>query len=225
MILSRRDFLDHGYFAPLLSCIGEISEKYVPEGCASLLDAGCGEGYYTAGVKNVLEASGRSVDAFGVDLSRDALSQAHRRDSSIHLALAGISRLPVPDGKCDILLNIFSPHFPAEFARVLSPCGVLIRVVPLSRHLFELKTRIYDQPYENQAISPELPPLHLLETQEIKYKLTLQNTAEILALFKMTPYYYKTSAPDQEKLLTLDRLETETEFGVWVYCLSNRPNK
>lgn len=36
-------------------------------------------------------------------------------------------------------------------------------------------------------------------------------------LFKMTPYYYKTGKREQERFANLDKLETETEFGVIVY--------
>ncbi|MGE4353606.1 MAG: putative RNA methyltransferase [Oscillospiraceae bacterium] len=219
MVASRRDFLNKGYFSPLLNGICRMAENYTPPCAVSLLDAGCGEGYYTAGVKDALERAGLTVDAFGLDISRDALSEAHRRDSAIHLAVAGINRLPVPEGECDILLNIFAPHFPMEFARVLSPRGILIRVVPLERHLFGLKAQIYDKPYENSVPPPDMPPLHLIETQVITYQLTLNDSADILSLFKMTPYYYKTSAFDQAKLLALDHLETELEFGIWVYAV------
>ena len=36
------------------------------------------------------------------------------------------------------------------------------------------------------------------------------------ALFMMTPYYYKTSRADQEKLEKLDTLSTNLDFGVFV---------
>ena len=33
----------------------------------------------------------------------------------------------------------------------------------------------------------------------------------------MTPYYYKTSREDQDKLLSLSQLETPIAFGIFLY--------
>ncbi|MBQ3562627.1 MAG: methyltransferase, partial [Clostridia bacterium] len=52
---------------------------------------------------------------------------------------------------------------------------------------------------------------------EVKYKINLESAEDIEALFKMTPYYYKTSAADQEKLKTLSSLEVSLEFAVTEY--------
>ena len=49
----------------------------------------------------------------------------------------------------------------------------------------------------------------------------LDTQEEIRDLFMMTPYFYKTSREDQEKLLNIPRLSTETEFGVDVYRRDN----
>ncbi|MGI6029028.1 MAG: putative RNA methyltransferase [Candidatus Heteroscillospira sp.] len=218
MVSARRDFLEKGYYEPLRREICRLAAS-VPGERLGLLDAGCGEGWYTSGVKAHLEAQGRTVDALGVDISRDALIEAHRRDASLSLAVAGANRLPVPDGEVDVLLSVFAPVFPEEFARVLAPRGVVIRAVPLREHLFGLKSAVYDTPYHNPDMSPELVPLRLLEQSQVRYNLTLDNNADIQALFRMTPYFYKTGRDDQAKLEKLEHLETELHFGVWVYGL------
>ena len=38
-----------------------------------------------------------------------------------------------------------------------------------------------------------------------------------MALFQMTPYYYKTGAADQAKAQKAETLDTMLEFGVVVY--------
>lgn len=216
MVLSRREFLDKGYYEPLRAEICRQSESVAQERIG-LLDAGCGEGWYTSGVKMHLESRGKTVDALGIDISREALTEAHRRDSSLSLAVAGASRLPVPDGETDLLLSIFAPVFPEEFARVLSPGGLLIRAVPLRDHLFGLKKAVYDEPYYNPDMDPGLEGLSLTGQTQVRYTLKLENNRDILALFRMTPYYYKTGRADQAKLETLASLETELHFGVWTY--------
>lgn len=37
---------------------------------------------------------------------------------------------------------------------------------------------------------------------------------DIMNLFRMTPYYYKTGKADQDKLNGINSLETEIEFGI-----------
>ena len=152
-----------------------------------------------------------------MDISRDALICAHRRAPELTLAVASIAHLPVADASCDLLLNVFAPHDADEFARVLRPQGVLLRVIPLERHLWGLKCAVYDRPYENEVPDPALPGFALAARRELRGTVTLRSQAEIEALFCMTPYYYKTGARDQAKLRALDTLTTETEFALLIY--------
>ena len=78
MVAARTAFLDAGYYAPLRDAIAAAAVEYT-SGDADVLDAGCGEGYYTAHVLHALQAQGRSASVCGVDISRDALICAHRR--------------------------------------------------------------------------------------------------------------------------------------------------
>ena len=115
------------------------------------------------------------------------------------------------------MLNVFAPHDAAEFARVLRTNGVLLRVIPLERHLWGLKQAVYDRPYENTVPDPALPGFTLAEQRTLRGTITLRTNADIEALFCMTPYYYKTGARDQAKLHALDTLTTETEFALLIY--------
>ena len=58
--------------------------------------------------------------------------------------------------------------------------------------------------------------MSVLENMEMGAFLRHDNR-EIESLFKMTPYYYKTSRTDQQKLEKLNSLTTEIEFCVLVY--------
>ena len=78
MVAARTAFLDAGYYAPLRDAIAAAATEYTT-GDAGVLDAGCGEGYYTAHVLHTLQAQGASPSVCGVDISRDALICAHRR--------------------------------------------------------------------------------------------------------------------------------------------------
>ena len=168
-------------------------------------------------IPHALQAQGASPSVCGVDISRDALICAHRRAPELTLAVASIAHLPVADASCDLVLNVFAPHDAAEFARVLRTNGVLLRVIPLERHLWGLKQAVYDRPYENTVPDPALPGFTLAEQRALRGTITLRTNADIEALFCMTPYYYKTGARDQAKLHALDTLTTETEFALLIY--------
>lgn len=216
MVAARTSFLDAGYYAPLRDAVAAAAAEFI-SGDADVLDAGCGEGYYTAQVLHTLQQQGRTPSVCGVDISRDALICAHRRAPELTLAVASIAHLPVADASCDLLLNVFAPHDAGEFARVLRPQGTLLRVIPLERHLWGLKCAVYDRPYENEVPDLALPGFVLTDRRELRGTVTLRSQAEIEALFCMTPYYYKTGARDQAKLRALDTLTTETEFALLIY--------
>ena len=116
-----------------------------------------------------------------------------------------------------MIINIFAPSAPGEFARVLKPGGVFLKVIPLEDHLLNLKREVYKTPYRNTVGSLEVPGFSLKERYDIKYDLHLSSSEDIENLFKMTPYYYKTSAEDQKKLTLLSSLTTEIQFGILVY--------
>ena len=74
MAEARRRFLSGGYYGHLLAALCALGAEYAPPGEA-VLDSGCGEGYYTAGL---WEALGRPPLA-GIDLSKPSVRLAARR--------------------------------------------------------------------------------------------------------------------------------------------------
>ena len=220
MVAARQEFLDAGYYAPLRDALCALAVKYGGESVA-LLDVGCGEGYYTSAVRTALESAGKPCSAVGIDISKTALIAAAKRDSALTLAVASVSALPVGDASCDILMNIFAPNDDAEFRRVLRPSGVLLKAVPLERHLFGLKAAVYDEPYLNPA--PDYAPAGFtaLERADVTGSIEVTPQKQIENLFMMTPYYYKTGAVDQAKLASLDTLTTEIAFGILAFRREN----
>ena len=213
MVLARQEFLDGGYYACLSDAVNGL---LVPRlgNAARVLDVGCGEGYYTARLRAAL---GEDARFCGIDISRQALIAAHRRDPALELAVASSAQLPVQQGSMDAVLNIFAPLSAEEAHRVLKKGGLLLRAVPLKEHLMGLKRAVYDTPYENPDPEPEFPPFRLVERLEVRGELTLTENRQIRNLFSMTPYYYKTSRADQQKLEALEHLKTELAFCLFLY--------
>lgn len=216
MVAARSRFLEKGYYRCLLRAVTEEALE-VTGPHPVILDAGCGECWYTDGLWQSFRAAGREPEVLGVDISKDALAAGGKRNRALRLAVASLFELPLADRSCDLVVNLFAPLALEEFRRVLKPGGTLLRGIPLERHLWGLKKAIYGTPYENEVDAPELPGLTFVKQREIRTVLRLNGTQEIADLFQMTPYYYKTGAADQAKAAELTTLETELEFAVRMY--------
>jgi len=216
MVRSRQAFLNKGTYKPLLALLCEAVKGYAFTG-VYILDAGCGECWYTANIYEYLAENNITPEMSGVDISKDALATGAKRNPKIELAVASVFRLPVKENSCDILLSFFAPFSAEEFGRVLKKDGILIKAFPLERHLWSLKAAVYEKPYENELEDAEQAGFELVEKQEIREKIHLASNEDIMNVFTMTPYYYKTGAEDQRKLRDINELDTEIEFGILIY--------
>lgn len=213
MISSRRRFLERGYYSPLADALSHAVAEYAKAG-DTLLDIGCGEGYYTARSTAVLAPMGGSVYAF--DISKDALKAAAARHAAT-LFVAGAYDMPVSDAAFDIVTLFFSPFCREEILRALKPNGIFIMAYPAERHLWGLKTVLYDTPYLNRPEDTAIEGFTLLKKQSISTEIVLCDKESIADLFAMTPYFYKTSATDKAKLAALSSLTTEIDFYLAIY--------
>ncbi|MCD8051507.1 MAG: methyltransferase domain-containing protein [Clostridiales bacterium] len=215
MSAARNRFLSGAYYRPLRNCLEELSVAYTGSAPA-VLDSGCGEGYYTAGIYQALTAAGKAPRMAGIDLSKFSLRWAAKREKNVEFVVASAYRLPVADETIDLLLNCFSPLGLDEFRRVLKPGGVFLYVVPGPRHLWEMKTVLYDHPYENREERTEYPGFVYEEIRQVRSRITLPDRQTIHDLFQMTPYYWKTPRAGAERLERLETLETEISFDIHV---------
>ena len=216
MVKARSAFLERGYYDPM-------RQELIRQGLAAarqgmtVLDAGCGEGYYTAELARRLREAGFQPKMAGIDISKAALQEAAWRDKETEYAVASCFHLPTAGESVDLQLSVFAPYCGEEFQRVLRPAGQFIMVIPLENHLYGLKEAIYEKPYRNEVKPYELAGFALEECRELRYEITLRGQEEIESLFMMTPYYYKTGAADQQKLREKAELTTPVEFAVLRY--------
>lgn len=212
MILARRNFLAGGSYAPLRDALCHEIAAHIGKD-AAILDAGCGEGYYTEGIRDALP----DAAMYGIDISKDALSLMHSRRIPMLSAVASVYHMPFTDAAFDAVVSVFSPFAREEFLRILKDDGMLFSVIPSKKHLFGLKSAIYDTPYENEVAPYEIEGFEFTGKREIDYTLALNTHDEIDALFRMTPYCYRTSDEGRRRVEALDRLETEVGFEILIY--------
>lgn len=212
MVNARRAFLEKGYYGVLSDAVNSLLACHAEKG-GVLADAGCGEGWYTQRTADFLNAG----QVYGIDISKHAAAAAAKRNKNGNFAVASIYGIPLGDSSVQVLLSIFAPHSYEEFARVLSPDGCLVRVIPLEDHLMGLKQAVYDTAYPNEPESPDISLFSVVESREVRSLMTLDNNADIVNLFMMTPYYYKTGESEQKKLAQLQYLTTQISFRVTLY--------
>lgn len=210
---SRTTFLEKDFYRPFSDEINELLKKH---GVKRLLDAGCGEGYYTHRAAEECEL------AVGIDLSKFAVETAAKRakregKTNELYAVAGIFDIPVADGSFDGIINLFAPCCEEEFSRILKNKGILILGAAGKNHLLGLKQAIYETTYQNEPRGDLPQGMELLEKKTVAFEITLEGKDDIQNLFAMTPYFYRTSLSDKEKLSRLDHLKTGVEFDIFVY--------
>ena len=215
MVNARREFLEKGYYAPLMDALCDKAEEFFKG--RVLLDAGCGEGYYTTAIYERFEKSDIAAVMFGIDISKAAAEAAAKRKNSITFAAASVFHMPVADLSCDMLVTMFAPYCGEEYLRVLKKGGIMIMAIPSEDHLWELKQAIYDTPYKNKVKPYELDGFDLADKVRITYDMQIDNHDDIMSLFSMTPYFYRTGREQQERLAGINSICTKADFELLIY--------
>lgn len=216
MVSARRSFLEKGYYAPLLNVLEKLLLSVAKSGNV-ILDCGCGECWYTSSLYNSLKKNGIDTDFFGIDVSKEAISAGAARNKSLRLAVATVFDVPLPDNSCDIILSFFAPSAPDEYLRLLKKDGCFITAFPMEEHLWELKQAVYENPYKNTVADMEMSGFELVKNETVHTKAKICTNEDILSLFSMTPYYYKTSASDKAKLEQHNELNVQLHFCAAMY--------
>lgn len=198
MVRARERFLSTGAYAPIREAGARLAADATSEP-ATVVEMGCGTGYYLAGVLDQLPGA----RGLGLDTSVRALRSAARAHARAAAAAWDVFRpFPLADGVADVVLGVFAPRNPAEFHRVLRPTGRLIVVRPTGRHLAELRGRlpamVTIDPAKEQRLHRALNPcFEAVVTEQVEYPATLSRP-EVLDLVGMTPSARHVSRADLE---------------------------
>ena len=215
-VRARTDFLNTDLYRPAAEQLAQLLKKHLSADTGVVVDAGCGEGYYTS----ILAQSGYTC--LGFDLSKAAVDAASKRIARLEcgngfFGVGSVFEMPLSDASCAGIVNVFAPCAEEEFARVLALGGILIVAYAGPEHLMGLKKAIYDTTKEND-IRADLPKqLTKIDEVRVRYSITVKTEAQIQNLFAMTPYYWRTSPADADKLKGLNELTTDVDMIFSVY--------
>lgn len=210
MMQARRNFLDAGHYQPLRLQVGDLLERVLPADDVSVLDIGCGEGYYTHEVASRLQARGQA-EVHGLDVAKIAVRYGAKRYRNVEFCIASSHRLPFSDRQFDAVLRIYAPCKAEELARVVKPQGYVLTVTPGPRHLMQFKALIYQDVQLHDTTPEQMPGFTLVEQQQLSYPMTL-NSEESAALLQMTPFAWRARPEVWGILATTEQFECETDF-------------
>lgn len=230
MLDARRRFLERGHYDALSDAINEAVEGHVWTALrggagprAHVLDSGCGEGYYLGRLMERLDATGEGARCsyLGVDSSKDAARMAARRYPRAFFAVADVwDRIPVVDGSLDVLLDVFAPRNPTEFARVLKPGGLLLIAIPGPGHLLELRRALpllgIQEGKENHVRRQLSGAFALHDTRRIGHELAFQ-ADDVEALVQMTPSAFHAGRRDLGSPREVAPVATRADFALLLF--------
>jgi 23S rRNA (guanine745-N1)-methyltransferase len=220
MMIARSNFLNKGYFEKLVDNIGKTLHNYfdlAQQNNYVVFDAGCGEGYYTDGIFKELVKETEVPRIWGMDISKEAVRFAAKRNKNIGFCVGSIFHLPILDNSVDCIVNIFAPFKEEEFQRILKENGIIIKVTPGAQHLMGLKNALYDNPYENDERMPEISCFEIVKSINVKYEIQIDNSEDIINMLKMTPYFWNTNISRVNDFIeNTSELETELDFIISV---------
>lgn len=218
MVIARREFLNLQLYHPLAQALSDKLQQLTQqqENAASILDMGCGEGYYTDYCQQQLPQH----DFIGLDISKHAVKAATKRNKAITWLVASGANMPIANNSLDIMSVVFSRLMPQAFADKLKPQGTLLLVWPTDQHLIQLKQVIYSE-IKSSKYDPAAELDQLFSVQDISlfsFDFEIANAHDLNALLLMTPHGQKVN--DQVKASLTKQLPLSLTFSVNIGCFT-----
>ncbi|WP_394243268.1 23S rRNA (guanine(745)-N(1))-methyltransferase [Vibrio astriarenae] len=211
MMQARRRFLDHDYYARLRDRIAELCLENTHQQTSTILDIGCGEGYYTSHLAQETQST-----VFGLDISKAMIKQAAKRYSDVNFTVASSQRLPFSDNSLNAVVRIYAPCHHDELYRTIADNGIIITVTPAAQHLFQLRELIYEEVRLHHDEAESIVGFELESEENLSYPMHLSGS-DAYDLLQMTPFAWKASPGLVADLKSREAFVCDTDFSIRVY--------
>lgn len=196
--------MESNLYALLHEKIIEVIKNHVKpsNGPNVVFDAGCGEGSH---LQRILDGyKNEAMIGIGLDISKEAVLMAAKKYQEFMWLVGDLAHSPLEDHSCLVLLNILSPANYLEFKRMLVPNGLIVKVVPRTNYLVELREALYHDTdkkvYQNdETVSLFKQHFQLLDTIHLNYTKELTET-ELTNLVHMTPLAWNSNKQEMDEL-------------------------
>lgn len=222
MITAREAFLGGDHYRPLAEAVADRSAAALAGlPAARILESGAGTGFYLAAVLDRIP----TATGLATDISVPACRRAARAHDRLGAVVADTwAGLPIADHRIDLLLVIFAPRNPAEFARLLTPAGRLIVVTPGPDHLRQLREPLgllgIEADKQDRLQATMSTQLEHREQHRVQQRLRLTGP-ELTALVAMGPNAHHTDDRIAERVAALDP-PLEVDLDVWISEFTRR---
>lgn len=141
--------------------------------------------------KNLPNNINRHFQGIGLDISKEGILLGARNFLENLWCVGDLSKLPFQNESLDYIVNILSPSNYNEFKRVIKKDGLIIKVVPSTNYLIELRQAFYEdtlkKEYSNEKVIKHFEKnIELLQTIELNYTINFDKET-LKHLIKMTP--------------------------------------
>lgn len=216
---SRRAIFRQGLFNSLLSSISRWIIQDFKGDCCKLLDSGCGEGTNLSYISDLVEReTAAEILGVGLDISKEGIYMASKEFPHQIWCVADLAKTPFAGKTFNYIVNILSPANYAEFKRLLTKDGVLIKVIPEKGYMRELREILYEdsdkQEYQNSGTEKFFQEnMVMLDSQRVQYSVTLEGSS-ISDLVNMSPLCWGATEQCLQKVLKRDSIELTVDLKV-----------
>ncbi|MBL4954359.1 methyltransferase domain-containing protein [Neobacillus sp. YIM B02564] len=179
-----------------------INEKiHASTGEIIILDAGCGEGSH---LQRILDkGKNGTITGLGVDISKEGIRMAASNYKESIWLVGDLAHPPISAQSCHIILNILSPANYKDFKRILVSDGLIVKVVPRTNYLKELRKALFDdmdmKTYKNdETVSLFNQHFQLVNMIHLSYTKKLPQS-DLSKLVQMSPLAWNSKKEQIDK--------------------------
>ena len=213
MVTARRDFLSDGHYQPVADKLASLIKPQI-NADSTIVDAGCGEGYYLEQLATQITSSSHCRPSIiGFDISKWAVQAATRRLAATWL-VASNRNIPLTPHSVDCLLSLFGFPVFNSFRSVLKKEGTLLMVDAGPQHLIELRKVIY--PEVRRSESTMLTQACAAgfsegETSTLQFQTGPLSQLQIHQLLSMTPHLFRATREGKQRAARLDHVSVTVD--------------
>lgn len=196
----KRIIHDYKFYDKVHQKISKIIDEALQEG-GLVFDAGSGEGTHLNAIFNHLDKD--SIHGIGLDISKDGIVMAAKNYSDLNWLVGDLTQTPFKEHSQDIILSFLSPANYSEFKRIMKPNGLLIKIIPGSHYLKEIREHLSDEDkeYENtDTVNLMRNKVDVISEERVTYEREVDE--EVLRdILTMTPLTWHISESQIESIL------------------------
>lgn len=223
MVAARHRFLETSAYAPIAAAVAGKTIELIGTAISrpfTILDAGCGEGYYLQALASALaaDADPAIIQLAGIDISKWAVRAAARRPVPATWVVASNRRPPLPPASTDLILCLFGFPLWTGFASIQPPAGHVLLVDPGPDHLLQLRAIIYPEVRINERTpTPNTDAYAPVSESRVRASAHLASSQVIADLLSMTPHAHRATVEGRAALAARSSLDITIDVILRVF--------